>query len=180
MTTDRLKIDKTKDELVITINAFSDKGKQNGLLLWIVLFSLCGVAIISQFFGDYDTGTKIFFGVYVAFWLFFEFKVIYAYRWRKSGVERIIFNNENVILVKEIGKRGITHQIPLKGIENLRAFENKDNDFIKSMTNSYWNINKYTLVFDYQGTMVPFAIDLIPKDAKIVLREIKEYLNKEA
>ena len=95
MSEERLKIAKKEDELVITIKAFGDSRKQKILLLWIVLFSLCGIAIMSQFFGDYDNETKVFFGVYVAFWLFFEFKVVYAYRWRKYGVERIIVDKEN-------------------------------------------------------------------------------------
>ena len=70
------------------------------LLVWIILFSLCGLAIVSQFFENYDAQTKVFFGVYVAFWLFFEFKVIYAYRWRKQGEEKIILENGQLSLIK--------------------------------------------------------------------------------
>ena len=178
MSEERLKIAKKEDELVITIKAFGDSRKQKILLLWIVLFSLCGIAIMSQFFGDYDNETKVFFGVYVAFWLFFEFKVVYAYRWRKYGVERIIVDKENITLIKEIGKRGITQKYPLNEISNLGVFANKDSDFVKSITSSYWNINKYTLAFNYQETPIPFAIDLSPKEAKLVLKEIKRVLEE--
>jgi len=172
----RVVIKKKDGNLIIMIKAFCDDAKQKMLLLWIVLFSLCGIAIISQFFGAYDNGTKVFFGVYVAFWLFFEFKVIYAYRWRKYGLERIIIDDENMILIKEIGKRGITQQVPLNEVVNLRLFESRDTDFVKLMTSSYWNINKYTLAFDFNETMVPFAIDLLPKSSKLILKELKEYI----
>ena len=172
----RVTIEKKENQLMITIKAFCDDTKQKMLLLWIILFSLCGLAIISQFFGNYDNNTKVFFGVYVAFWVFFEFKVVYAYRWRKFGVERIIVDDEFITLIKEIGKRGITQKVPLKEVVNLRLFENKDTDFVKSMTSSYWNINKYTLVFDYQETMVPFAIDLLPKNSKFILKELREFI----
>ncbi|MCO6501079.1 MAG: hypothetical protein J5I47_11995 [Vicingus serpentipes] len=178
MSEERVRIAKKEGELVITIKAFSDGGKQKILLLWIVLFSLCGIAIISQFFGNYDNGTKVFFGAYVAFWLFFEFKVIYAYRWRKYGMERIIVDKENLTLIKEIGQRGITQKYPLNEIRNLGVFVNKDSNFVKSITSSYWNINKYTLAFDYEENTIPFAIDLSPKDVKLVLKEFKDYLKK--
>ncbi len=169
----RITINKKDDKLTITILAFKDKGKQTMLLLWIILFSLCGIAIISQFFGNYDNNTKIFFGVYIAFWLFFEFKVIYAYRWRKFGLEFITVEKDNIILTKEIRKRGITQSYDKGEISNLRIFENADNNFIKSMTSSYWNINKYTLAFDFKNQIIPFAIDLTKKEANKILLEIK-------
>ena len=58
---DRITIDKEENKLTITIKSFLDEGKQKILLMWITLFSLCGFAIITQFFGDYDNGTKVFF-----------------------------------------------------------------------------------------------------------------------
>jgi hypothetical protein len=174
---ERIAINKTEKNLTITIKAFLDEKKQRMLLIWMVLFSFCGVAIITQFFGDYDKGTKVFFGVYVAFWLFFEFKVVYAFRWRKNGLERIIIENEEIILIKEIGKRGITQRYPLNEVKNFRIFINEDTDFVKSMTSSYWNINKYTLAFDFNETPVPFAIDLDSKKAKHILKEIKSFVS---
>ena len=86
--TDRIKINKSEDKFEITIKSFINNKKQKLLLVWIVLFSFCGLAIISQFFGNYNAETKVFFGVYIAFWIYFEFKVIYAYRWRKYGEEK--------------------------------------------------------------------------------------------
>lgn len=169
----RITIDKTEDKLAITILAFKDNAKQTMLLVWIILFSLCGIAIVSQFFGNYDNNTKIFFGVYIAFWLFFEFKVIYAYRWRKIGLEFVTVKKSSIILTKQIGKRGITQNYPKNEISNLRIFENADNNFIKSMTSSYWNINKYTLAFDFNNQVIPFAIDLTKKEANKILSEIK-------
>lgn len=172
----RITIDKKNDQLAVTILAFKDSGKQKMLLVWILLFSLCGIAIISQFFGNYDNSTKIFFGVYIAFWLFFEFKVIYAYRWRKSGLEFITVEKEAIILTKQIGKRGITQSYLKNEISDLRIFENADNNFIKSMTTSYWNINKYTLAFNVKNQIIPFAIDLTKKEAnKILLAITSQY-----
>ena len=146
------------------------------LLLWIVLFSLCGVVIVSQFFGDYDGGTKVFFGVYIAFWLFFEFKVIYAYRWRLLGKERIIVENDELVVIKTIGKRGITQIFKKDEIKKLEFFKDEKSDFAKSMTTSYWNINKHTLAIHLENEVVPFAIDLENKDAKRILNLLRDKL----
>lgn len=171
----RVQIIKEKGKLEVVIKAFYDDKKQKMLLMWIVLFSFCGIAILTQFFEDYDAGTKVFFGIYVAFWLFFEFKVIYAYRWRKYGEEKIIVENNQLLLIKTIGKRGITQRFDLNEIKKIDFIKVEDGGFVKSMNTSYWNINKYQLMLQLEKTMVPFAIDLENKEAKQILNEIRSF-----
>lgn len=173
---DRIDINKENNKLTITIKAFSDEKKQKMLLLWIVLFSVCGLAIFSQFFENYDNGTKVFFGVYIAFWLFFEFKVIYAYRWRKMGLEQIIVEDKELKLLKSIGKRGITQVFGINEIKKIDFFKDTNGKFVKSMNESYWNINKYHLVVQLEKAPIPFAIDIESKDAKKILNEIRNAL----
>jgi hypothetical protein len=171
----RIKITKDDNKLEIIIKAFIDAKKQTMLLVWIFLFSLCGLSIVSQFFEDYESSYKIVFGVYVAFWLFFEFKVIYAYRWRKYGEERVIIENNQITLLKTIGKRGVTQNYNLDEIKKIDFLKNDGSSFIKSMNSSYWNINKYHLALYLENTVIPFAIDVENKDAKHILNELRKF-----
>jgi len=172
----RIKIIKKEQRIDITIKAFFDKQKQQMLLVWIILFSLCGLAIVSQFFEDYDSATKVFFGVYVAFWLFFEFKVVYAYRWRKYGEEKIIIEDKQILLVKTIGSRGVTQKYNLNEIKKIDFFKDENGDFVKSMNSSYWNINKYHIVLQLENSNVPFGIDLTNKEAKNIINELRKVM----
>ena len=162
----RIKILKEDNRLEISIKAFCEPQKQKMLLVWIILFSICGVAIISQFFEDYEDNYKIIFGVYLAFWLFFEFKVIYAYRWRKYGEEKIIVENNRIFLSKLIGGKGVNQEYKLEEVKKLDFFKNDGVSFIKSMNSSYWNINKYQLAIYLGKSVIPFAIDISNKEAK--------------
>lgn len=169
----RINIDQQKEKLEITIKAFCDEKKQKMLMVWIALFTICGVAIITQLFEDYDAGTKVFFGVYVAFWLFFEFKVIYAYRWRKQGEERIIIENNELYLIKTIGKRGVTQRFAFDEIKKVDFFKDSNGKFVKEMNTSYWNINKYHLSLQLENTQIPFGIDIKQADAKKIMNAIR-------
>jgi hypothetical protein len=177
---ERISYTETNDELNVTIKALLDEKKQQLLLIWIVLFSICGVLLFTQIFGNYEKSTLLFFGVYMAFWLFFEFKVIYAYRWRKYGLEQIILNQKQLILIKEIGKRGITQQFDLDNIQKVEKFDSGENAFFKSMNTSYWNINKYTLSFKIEDNLVPFAIDLNEEETKKLLKKIHQFLKNKS
>ncbi len=172
---DRIKIDKQVNKITIAIKAYCEEKKQQMLLIWIILFSICGIIIFTQFFEPYDSGTKVFFGVYIAFWLFFEFKVIYAYRWRKYGEEKIIIEKDELLLIKTIGKRGITQKIKLEEIVKIDFFEDSTGKFVKSMNTSYWNINKYHLMLKLENSVVPFAIDIENKDAKRIITELNNF-----
>lgn len=175
---ERIKINKEENKLEIEVRAFQDVKKQQMLLVWIILFSLCGLAIFSQFFKDYEASTKVFFGVYIAFWLFFEFKVVYAYRWRKLGLERIIVDDEELILIKTIGRRGLTQIFKRDEIKRIDFFKDEKGEFAKSMTTSYWNINKYALAIHLENEKVPFAVDLENKDAKMLLNLLRDRLKE--
>ena len=65
----RIIIDKKDKKLGITIFAFKDSAKQKMLLAWIILFSVYGIAIISQFFENYDNNTKFFLKKYYPYFL---------------------------------------------------------------------------------------------------------------
>lgn len=174
----RIKYEVDKDFIQIEIQALKDIQKQKMLLLWIVLFSICGVLIFTQFFGNYDKSSKLFFAVYMAFWLFFEFKVIYAYRWRNKGREIIVIDKEEFTLIKEIGRRGISQKYKISEISKLGFFKNDDNSFMKAMYSSYWNINKYSLSFFANNILVPFAIDLNEKESKNLLKKIQFFISE--
>lgn len=171
----RIKINKDEAKIEVVIKAFYDAKKQKMLLLWIILFSFCGVAIVFHFFGSYDSATKLFFAVYVSFWLFFEFKVVYAYRWRKYGEERIIINNNELLLIKAIGKREITQRFKMEEIKKIDFYKDANAGFIKSMNASYWNINKYHLALNLEKSVIPFALDIISKDAKGIINELRKH-----
>lgn len=173
----KIDIKEEKNSITITIFPNYNQQKQNLLMVWMVLFSLCGAAIISQFFFDYPKSIKIFFIVYLVFWLFFEFKVIYAIRWRKFGKEIITIDNEGVFLTKNIAQRGITEKIELENISSVDILKHKDKP-IYDISSSYWNTNHYTLYFLVNEKQIPFGVDLSEKQAKKLLKIAKEHVKK--
>lgn len=174
----RINITKDNGKLEVTIKAFFDEKKQQMLMIWIILFSICGLAIISQFFEDYEPSYKVFFGVYIAFWLFFEFKVIYAFRWRKYGEEKIIIEDGSIYLIKTIGKRDATQHFKIEDVKKVTMFSSDGTSFISSMNKSYWNINKYQLALQLENSVMPFAIDIDQKESKHLLKELQKFIKK--
>ncbi|MEQ8323844.1 MAG: hypothetical protein RH916_04135 [Vicingaceae bacterium] len=162
------------DKNSITINAYYNTGKQRILALWLVLWSLAGFAIITQLFLPMEDGMFTYFVVYIAFWVYFEYKVIYAFRWRKYGQEIISVEGDSLALENRISGRGIPLKFELEFVKNPRPVEVSETSFWHSMNQAYWNIGQESLVFDYKGKEIYFGRELNDSEQKRILKFIQE------
>lgn len=175
----RVEINKNGDITEIIIHPFFDASKQKVLMTWIVFWSICGMVIIAQLFFDYAPKTKLFIGIYTFFWFYFEFKTVYAYRWRKFGKEIITLKNDQFSYLKTIKKRGIENIFDLKDIQDFKSLNNMNSGiqgFFTAMNNSYWSPNANTIEAIIKNQPFYFGLELEDKDRKKVLNVLRTYL----
>lgn len=162
----RINIIQEKEFTEISIKAFSDEVKQKMFLAWIVLWTISGLLIFSQFFLNYTQKEKVFFIIWMAFWLYFEFKSIQTFRWRKFGKEIIKINENNITITRLINERGVPSTFNLNACKNFRVYQKDEKGiFADVMSSSYWVIGGETIAFDYYGSAVPFAMNISTSDA---------------
>ncbi len=176
---ERVSIKRMDKELSIVILALKDKLKNRLLLLWLILWSLGGLIVFSQYFILTDSNTKIAVVVWMFFWFYFEFKILNAYLWRKSGKEIIKIGNNKLQYKRDISGRGKIRTYSLDFIKDLRIAELRENSFFESLNNSYWVIAGEKLAFDYYGKEIKFGIQLEEKEAKLLLKVISNEMKKE-
>ena len=173
----RIEIEKN-EKLKIRIGALYDKGKQSILILWLVLWSCAGIGIAAQFFIPHDESMNAYLLVWLGFWAYFEYKVIYAYRWRMWGEEILILDGDEMTLLKKIKERGIPKKFEINLVRNPEILKEEENSLVKMMSSAYWNVGRENLVFEYQGKDVFFGKELNEKDSKNILKLIQSYLNR--
>lgn len=177
MNNNRIEIEK-ENNLKIKIKALYDKSKQSILMWWLVLWSCAGIGIVAQFFIPHEESMTTYLVVWMGFWGYFEYKVIYAYRWRMWGMEEIILEGDQMILMKKIKERTIPRVFEVNLVSNLEALKEEENSFVKMMSSAYWNIGKESLVFEYKGKDVFFGKELDEKDSNNIQKLIKSYLSR--
>ncbi|HCQ28887.1 MAG TPA: hypothetical protein DIU39_01295 [Flavobacteriales bacterium] len=173
-----INISKNKDRITIEIYPKYNKQKHIMMLFWLALWTVCGLAILTQLFGDYDIKTKFFFVLYLLFWLFFEYKVIYTHRWRKYGKEIIKIIGDKVHLVKEIKGRGVEQIFDKNDIEKIEIFNEKENSMSQLFGNAYWMISGYQLAFKTKDKLIPFGLELDEKEKKKIVFELNRSLKQ--
>lgn len=177
MQNDRIKIDHNSI-FKISIKAFNESFKQSMLFAWMVLWTLAGIALVVQFFLPGPENINTYLIVWLAFWLYFEYRVVYAYRWRRSGQEVLEIADGNLKLSREIAGRGIPVRYELSQIKNLRLREKDEKGFLSVMSKSYWNPGDEKLEFLYQGKEVLFGMELDKRESEKIIhllnKKIKE------
>lgn len=156
------------------IKARYEQQKQSLLIMWMVLWTLAGLGIVYQFFDQKNSDMTVYLVVWMAFWAYFEYKVIYAYRWRRFGLERISIEDEKLVLSREISGRGIPAKYDLEWIKNMKIREVNPMSFVGAMSKSYWNPVEERLMFNYKGKEVYFGLELSDAEAKKVFSEVSK------
>lgn len=179
MKLERLEFLDTDEGKVLNIRSYYDKSKQKLLLVWLLAFSICGIAIISQLFASIGSDMKIMVLIFAFFWLYFEFKIISAYRWRKNGEERFLFNKDTLYYGRLINNRGFLKPYSKDLLGGIRKIEIPPNNFFASMNNSYWVVAGESLAFSYAGKLVPFGLRLSEAEQKLIIQRTKTYFEEE-
>lgn len=171
----------TKEQInggtLIKIKAFKEEGKQKNLTVWLFAWTFCGLAIGSQMFIEQNEELKTMILVFVAFWAYFEYKVVKAFRWRKSGEEQIFISEEEVHYGRTYNNRGILKQYKKSGVNSVREIEEETNSFVDAFSSSYWVIGGETLAFTANGKMVTFGLRLSEKETFQLKKQINQLID---
>ncbi len=169
----RISIQPKENELSIVILSFQDKVKNIFLFAWLFLWSLSGVIVLIQYFLLTNPDTKPAIIVWMGFWVYFEYKTIKAYRWRKFGKEIIKIRDGKLFYKRDVAGKGKIKEYQSDFIKDLRVIESKENSFFENLNDSYWVIANEKLAFDYYGAEIKFGLQLDETDAKTLVRLIK-------
>ena len=172
----RISIKRIENETSIVILSFSDKFKNKLLLTWLILWTISGLIVLSQFFTFTDPNTKIAIIVWMGFWIYFEFKIWSAYLWRKNGKETIRIKNDKLFYKRDsLG----TNKFKTYGtdfIKELRILETEENSFFENLNNSYWVVAGEKVAFDFYGKEIKIGIQLTDNEAKSLLKVLQTKL----
>ncbi len=167
-----------EDELSIVISSAPSKGQAYYWLVWCLLWTLCGGIVLSYYFRETDENRKIFFIVFMAFWLYFEFRSVYKLFWKWRGREVIKVRSDAVFVGKRIFGKGKALRFTYNGIQELKkivASKTSPLNIIKS-TDFFASTNRISL--QYFGKEYSFGNELSDEDTGELFALIKREIRK--
>jgi hypothetical protein len=173
----QISINRQESVLSIVILSVKEKAKNIALLAWLFLWSVCGVIVFTQYFITSDLNIKAVIIVWLGFWIYFEYKIVRAYLWRKQGKELIKIKEGKMLYKKAISGKEKIKDFFLENIKNIRLIEIQENSFMEIIGNSYWTISGEKIAFDYLGSEIRLGLQLSDEDAKALIKLLKSKLS---
>jgi len=175
----RIQVEEKEGGKLFKIRADYHQDKQKMLDVWLLAWTLCGLAIFSQVFFTEDSEMKQMILIFGAFWLYFEYMVVKAWRWRKGGEEQLFVGEEELHYGRTYYNRGILKPYRKDLINQVRIMEDERNSFVRSFADSYWVVGgSEKLAFTVNGKVIPFGLRLSDQEAKKLMKLINGELER--
>lgn len=174
--TPRIQISSKEATTHIEINPVRDPLKTNLLVAWLIVWTICGIIVFSQFFSNMSREEKLLMAVWMAFWAYFEFKIGTAYLWRKSGVEHLSIDSEKLVYSRIVSGKAETKSYVTDTISNLAVYEFGKNSFSDSFQSSYWVKGNECVFFEYFGQKIGMGLQLNKEEATQLHKAIQKAL----
>ena len=173
----QIQLDKSKEELIVEIHPnISDKNK---LILnaWLLLWTACGLAVVSQLFVDsYAFEEKVFILIYLAFWAYLEFKVLYAFRWNRKGIERIELKDGKFAYTKLIGKRGLPFECEWNDLSLFHYESSTETGLWNDINKAAWMVGGEVIEYKFKHKIRRLGMKLNKKDALKLVDQLNRFI----
>lgn len=155
-----------KNELKVEIIPVLTNQKSNILLLWGAAWSLCGlIIIISLFTYGFNKDEYIMVGVFLLFWGYFEFKVLHALRWNKTGKELLELKEGEFIYNKTLNGRGFPRVMEISKLRPFVYAEDTEKGFWSDINKSSWMVGGEVVEYGFEDSIKRLGMKIPKKDA---------------
>jgi hypothetical protein len=76
------------------------------MFLWLLAWSVSGVIVIANYFTLQQESAKLCIVIWLAFWAYFEFKIIRVFMWKRFGKEKLWIKNGTLFYQQDINGKG--------------------------------------------------------------------------
>jgi hypothetical protein len=170
--------------------------KEAVLFAWVISFSIIGFYMIYLLIGGGlekidNTGLegdpeevlrnqKIYLGVFVGFWIYFEYKVVKGLLWLTMGKELIKISKDALSVKNSILSYGRSNSYFFENIKGMGLVEHEKLSFGFDYENAFWRKGTDSIIFDHRAKTVSFARKLNEKDSRLLHRFILDRIKKQS
>ena len=153
-----------------------DKKKTNWMFLWLLAWSVSGVIVMANYFTLNQEKAKMMLIVWLAFWAYFEFKIIRVYMWKRFGKEKLWVKNGTLLYQQDINGRGKVKEFDLNLVSDFNTIALTPGSIADTFSQTFWVKGGERIEFTCQSKIVKFGMQLDDDEAKKILIALTKFL----
>jgi hypothetical protein len=169
----------TKDQVFsLVILPTGDKKKTNWMFLWLLAWSVSGVIVMANYFTLTQEKAKMMLIVWLAFWAYFEFKIIRVYMWKRFGKEKLWVKSGTLLYQQDINGRGKIKEFDLNLVSDFSLVALTPGSIADTFSQTFWVKGGERIEFNCQSKIVKFGMQLDDDEAKKIIAALNKFLKK--
>ncbi len=166
-----------KDQVFsLVILPTEDKKKINFMFLWLLAWSVSGVIVITNYFTLTQENAKLFIIIWLAFWAYFEFKIIRVFTWKRLGKEKLWIKNGTLFYQQDINGRGKINEFDINLVSNFNLIKLTNGSIADTFSQTFWVKGGERIEFTCQSKITKFGMQLNDEDANKIIESITKFL----
>jgi hypothetical protein len=162
----------------LVILPYVEKTKMWGLLLWILAWTVSGLIIIGSYKVSVNAEQKLFIIIFTFFWLYYEWKMINVYIWKKWGKEKVWIKDDTLYIEEDVLNKKRIKKFKTRDINSVEMVEFDEKSFLDFISNSFWNKGKARVKVNVLGKDYYFAYQITDTEAREIVKELRKELVK--
>ena len=151
-----------------------DKKKTMLLFAWLLAWSVSGIIIMANYFTLTNEKAKMMILVWLAFWAYFEYKIIKVFTWKRFGKEMLWIKNGTLHYQQNTNGKGKIEKYDLNLVSDWKLIEVEAANFSDNFNQTFWVKGGERIEFTCQGKAVKLGMQLSNEDAKVILKLIEK------
>jgi hypothetical protein len=162
--------------LSLVILPTDDKKKINIMFLWLMAWSVSGVIVLINYFSLTQDNAKLFILIWLAFWAYFEFKIIRVFTWKRFGKEKLWIKNGTLFYQQDINGKGKINEFDVNLVSNFDLIPLTKGSIADTFSQTFWVKGGERIQFSCQSKLIKFGMQLDDEDSKTIILVIKKFL----
>lgn len=155
-----------------------DKKKVNLMFLWLLAWSVSGVIVIINYFTLQQESAKLFIVIWLAFWAYFEFKIVRVYMWKRFGKENLWIKNGTLFYQQDINGKGKIKEFDTNLISEFNIIALTKGSIADTFSQTFWVKGGERIEFACQSKIIKFGMQLNDEDAGKIITALHKFLKK--
>lgn len=166
-----------KDQVFsLVILPTDDKKKVTLMFLWLLAWSVSGVIVIANYFTLQQESAKLFIIIWLAFWAYFEFKIVRVYMWKRFGKEKLWIKNGTIFYQQDINGKGKIKEFDVNLVSDFDLIALTKGSIADTFSQTFWVKGGERIEFTCQSKVIKFGMQLDDEDANKIISALKKFL----
>lgn len=176
---ERASIERQGNSASFVISARLPKKQLVLLVLWLSVWTLCGLAFVYEASVNRSPELRMPLWVMLAFWAYFELRILRVLLWRTKGFELWRAMEGELVIKNSLFGYGKASRYFIANIQRLGLLNMDKASWKWQMSDSFWTRGAEQLGFEYQGRKVAFGRGLSEQEAGRLVHLLAQELKRE-